>query len=208
MNKNQKFYKILYYFYACGFFGWVYETAAVLIETGKLTGRGLIFVGKTLGSHSYLLQNVPRFLDLKFTWGVPIIPIYGVGGVIVCLAFSKLKMHPIRIFFLGLFSMTAFEYISSVFCQYVLHKQFWNYDNRFLNINGRVCLESALAWGILTILCVYFLSPMIGEKFEKFEEKKHYKIIGIVLLIVVSVLMILHYIVFGNLPANPVIDKI
>jgi len=174
---NKNIYNIFSYFIICAFVGWVFETTAVLIQSGIMTERGLFFVNHNPGYYFPFINSIPIINKLPIIWGLPIIPIYGIGGCLIVLTFGKIKRHPIILFLIGMFSLTLFELISSYFCELLLHKKYWDYTADFLNFQGRICLRSSLAWGILSVLAVRFLKPKLELIYAMERHIKNYKIL-------------------------------
>lgn len=173
---NKNIYNIFSYFIICAFVGWVFETIVVFIQSGNMTERGLFFVNHNPGYYFPFINSIPIINKIPIIWGLPIIPIYGIGGCLVVLTFGKIKKHLIILFLIGMFSLTLFELISSYFCELLLHKKYWDYTADFLNFQGRICLRSSLAWGILSVLAVKFLKPKLELIYAKEQHIKNYKI--------------------------------
>ena len=144
---KKNIYNIFSYFIVCAFVGWVLETLFVLIRSGEMTERGLLFVNHFPGHLFPFINAIPIINNLPLIWGLPIIPIYGIGGCLIVLTFGKIKNHPIVIFFIGMVSMTVLELIASFFCEILFNQKYWDYTTDFLNFQGRICLRSAIAWG-------------------------------------------------------------
>jgi uncharacterized membrane protein len=157
-NKNKYTYHLFSYFISCAFLGWVFETTAVLILNHQLTARGFLFITK----------------DFPFVWGMPIIEIYGIGGCLIVLFFSKIK-NSVFLFLGAIISMTLFELISSYFCSYILHHTYWDYSNEFANFQGRICLRSSVTWGIISILTIKYLIPKLEWIYAEEERIRNYK---------------------------------
>ena len=111
--KKINIYSIFSYFIICAFLGWIFETTAVLIQTGHLTDRGLLFIQKNFSYYFPFLKSMPFIKNVPLVWGLPIIEIYGLGGSIIVFSFRKLKNKPIIIFFTGMILMTLFELMAS-----------------------------------------------------------------------------------------------
>ena len=90
---------------------------------------------------------------------VPVHPLYGAGGVVLTLTLGGLAQWPILVFLAGLLLCSAAEFVASVVLQRVFGAIFWDYSDKRFNLRGRVCLESALVWGIASLLVVYVLDP-------------------------------------------------
>ena len=48
---------------------------------------------------------------------------------------------------------------------------YWDYTGVFMNINGRVCLECSMFFGIGGCLCVYFVAPFLERRLQRFTAK-------------------------------------
>lgn len=174
---KKNIYNIFFYFLICGFVGWVFETLVVLIRTGKMTERGLFFVNHNPGYFLPFLNSIPIIKDLPIIWGLPIITIYGIGGCLIVLTFGKIKKKPVFVFLIGMISMTLFELLSSYLCEFLLHKIYWDYTADFLNFQGRICLRSSVAWGVLSVLTVTFLKPKLELFYTKAKHIDHYRLL-------------------------------
>lgn len=179
--KQIDWYQVFTYFLILAFAGWIFETLAVLVGTGQLTDRGLLFISKDMAQKIPLLHRVPVLGGLPFIWGLPIIPIYGFGGLILVFGFKKLHHRPLLLFFVGMVSMTLFELLGSYFCTYVIHKQYWDYSRDFLNFQGRICLRSSIAWGVLSLVASRLLAPELLALYQRVRRHIHYRIVLLVL---------------------------
>lgn len=196
--KKVDIYSLFTYFIICAFFGWIFETMAVLIQTGRLTDRGYLFVQKPLSYYFIFLKNIPFIRDIPVVWGLPIIEMYGVGGIIVVFLFGHLKNRPVILFFMGMVFMTFFELATSYLCDYVLHRSFWDYSKEFLNFQGRICLRSSLVWGLLSVFAVKFLIPMLEFIYVDVKKIKHYKMIISIFIAYTFICAIYKYFFFVN----------
>lgn len=143
-NEYGKLYKItdyILFFFAFSFIGWIWEVCLVLVQTGKLVNRGVL-----LG---------------------PWLPIYGSGGVLILLLLRKMFNKPIVTFFSMTILCTVIEYITSWYLEVTKGVRWWDYSNYLLNINGRVCLEGAIVFGIGGCAVVYLLAPKLSKVFNK-----------------------------------------
>ena len=46
----------------------------------------------------------------------------------------------------------------------LFHARWWDYSKKFLNINGRVCLLGAVAFGAFSVVLVLFMHPFFEDK--------------------------------------------
>lgn len=174
---KEKLYQYLFYFLVLSFLGWVFETISVWIFTGNFTDRGYFFVRPIL-------------------WGMPIIEMYGIGGLLILVFFENKSHNNIRIFVYGLIMMTLFELVASYWCQYIIHQTFWSYNNEFLNFQGRICLKSSLAWGFLSLIAVRCFEPFLFKLNKKCNEKKFYYIIITILIAYVVICGMTKYVFY------------
>lgn len=197
MHNQKKFkvdiYRIMTFFLVCGFLGWIFETTAVFIETGELTDRGYLFIGKSLSSYFPFLAGITLFRKLKLLWGVPIIEIYGLGGLIIYILLDRFKWSNIEIFFYGMISMTLFELLGSYYCTIILHRTLWDYSNDFLNFQGRICLRSALAWGFLCLLMKKIIIPFFENLYRKKSVERKFRVVVTFLTIYTIICGVLKY---------------
>lgn len=129
---------ILISFYIYGFAGWIWESFVCPILTGhKLKNSGFL--------------------------NGPIVPIYGVGAITVSLLFSADESH-LSVFIEGAFVACLIEYITSWGMEKLYHQRWWDYSSKAFNVNGRVCLEGFLVFGLFSVVCVKYVQPYLLEK--------------------------------------------
>ena len=115
---------------------------------------------------------------------LPWLPIYGWGSIIVLFMYLLIKKKNIfKVFILSSTICTIFEYFSSWLLEIAFGLRWWNYRNYFLNINGRVCLQSFILFGLVGLLGVYFLVPKVYNFLNRIESKRFYQIMPIFILI-------------------------
>lgn len=90
----------------------------------------------------------------------PIIPIYGVSALIL-IYFSKYKDNFLFLSLLIIISICIVEYLTSFLMEKLFHARFWDYSNKKLNINGRVCLLNIFYFYIFSICAIYYLNDFI-----------------------------------------------
>lgn len=60
---------------------------------------------------------------------------------------------------------TLIEYICGAVLKYGLNMKAWNYDGKFLNIDGLVCLQMTVIWGFLGIVFSKYAIPFLEKIF-------------------------------------------
>lgn len=158
-------YRILAYFAIYSVFGYILETIFALVMYGKLESRQ------------------------GFLYG-PVCPIYGVGAVIMIVALQKFKKNGYSIFLGGIIVGSIVEYFISWFGEAFLNVRWWDYSERFLNINGRICLLYSIYWGIIAIYLMKSLNPNIDKMINFFRRKIDIKLSRILIIAVTIFLFI------------------
>lgn len=116
-------------------------------------------------------------LVLPGTLSGPWCPIYGVTFLLLLLLVDNKDnrlYNFIKIFIIA--SIT--EYVSSYISGEIFNNVIWDYSDRFLNINGRICLEMSLIFSILGYFMMYFLEPVLRRIYISIGRKV--KIINII----------------------------
>ena len=96
-----------------------------------------------------------RFINRGFLIG-PYCPVYGTGVVLITFLLNKYTNDIPALFFLSTLICGTLEYATSYFMEKWFNARWWDYSKNKFNINGRVCLETLIPFGIAgtTILCL------------------------------------------------------
>lgn len=148
------------FFIIYSFCGWVIETIVCSIEERKIVNRGFL-IG-------------------------PICPIYGCGAIIISLLLTSYKDDWIVVFCLATILAGTLEYFTSWLMEKMFHARWWDYSKNKFNINGRICLETMLPFGLLGIAIIYLLNPFFYNLLTKFPQNV-INILGIILLIILII---------------------
>jgi len=106
-----------------------------------------------------------RFINRGFLIG-PYCPIYGVGSVLITLLLSRFSDDPITLFVMAMVVCGILEYITSYVMEKMFHARWWDYSNAPFNINGRVCAQTLLLFGLLGLLLIYVIKPFLFSLFD------------------------------------------
>ena len=118
----------------------------------------------------------------------PFKPIYGIGLVLIVLFMYKLQDEKFgKKFIFGVLIGSAFEYICSVFQEYVFGTSTRNYANFNFNIAGRLYLPYCLAWGFIAVICIDFIYPKFKRLFRKIPQR-----VGKILTVLISIFMVIN----------------
>lgn len=159
-DKKYKLTSLILFFFIFSFAGWLWEVGLFIFNYGVFVNRGTLYG--------------------------PWLPIYGTGCTLIIIAtqfktFRQILKKPFLTFFVVMIGCTVIEYLTSWYIEIVNGVRYWDYTGIFCNINGRVCLESAIFFGIGGSICVYFIAPFLERLIQKFDNKK--KIAACIMLV-------------------------
>lgn len=164
--------KYFLYFIIYSFAGWLMEVICKLIEKKKFINRGFL-IG-------------------------PICPIYGYGVLGIVLLIGNHTKDILAVFLKSILICSILEYFTSYIMEKLFKARWWDYSKKKYNINGRICLETMLPFGILGTTIVYLIHPTV------------IKLVGALphtLMITLSIIFFILYIVDNILSFN-VMSKI
>lgn len=101
-----------------------------------------------------------KFVNRGFLIG-PYCPIYGFGVLGILFLIGENSKDILSVFLKSILICSVLEYLTSYLMEKIFNARWWDYSNRKFNINGRICLETMVPFGILGTLCFYFLNPFL-----------------------------------------------
>lgn len=145
-RKYDSFWSMVMIFFTMSLTGWLWEICLHLILDGSFVNRGF-FHG-------------------------PWLPIYGFGSVLILSLPHKLRQKPLLEFLAIVFLCGCMEYYISWFLEQLYDgMRWWDYSDYFLNLNGRICVEGLLAFGLGGMVMVYFYAPFLDYLFRRIPKK-------------------------------------
>ncbi|MCD8347722.1 MAG: hypothetical protein LUD16_07160 [Lachnospiraceae bacterium] len=142
--KIYSFSQWVFFFYIYCFLGWLWESAYVSIKEKHLVNRG-------------------------FLKG-PLLPIYGSGALCVLIVTLPFRDSIPLMCLSGMAAATVLEYATGAAMEKLFHVRYWDYSDKFMNLNGHICLASALCWGVMTVLVVEVLQVYVEKLVLYFDE--------------------------------------
>ena len=103
-----------------------------------------------------------RFINRGFLHG-PVCPIYGFGGLIVIIGLYRWRESWLELFIASFFLCSVLEYFASWAMEKLFKTKWWDYSNKFLNLNGRVCLLNSTLFGLAGLIFTHFINPPIEK---------------------------------------------
>ena len=100
------------------------------------------------------LIQFKRFINRGFLVG-PYCPIYGWGALAITLLLQRYTNDIIVLFVMAVIVCSFIEYFTSYFMEKKYHARWWDYSNKKFNINGRICLDTMIPFGILGLFIMY-----------------------------------------------------
>lgn len=100
-----------------------------------------------------------KFINRGFLIG-PYCPIYGVGSVFITLLISPTNDF-VSTLLKAMVICSILEYTTSYLMEKIFKTRWWDYSKNKFNINGRICLETMVLFGIGGVIVVEYASPFI-----------------------------------------------
>ena len=91
----------------------------------------------------------------------PYCPIYGIGCILIILLLSGFKKYPLLVFILAMVICTILEYSTSFIMEKLFKARWWDYSSAKYNINGRVCADTMIPFGLIACFVIYVLNPAV-----------------------------------------------
>lgn len=128
-------------FFLLAFVGWLWEVALYMVTDHALINRG-VYRG-------------------------PYLPIYGAGGLILCVLLKRLQKHPIPVFLISMAICSLLEYATSFFLETLWGIRWWDYSGHAVNLQGRICLAGAVVFGLggTALVCIFL--PFYEKLYHK-----------------------------------------
>ena len=114
------------------FIGWAWESVYYTIQQRRVVNSG--------------------FLSTCFC------PIYGIGALLDLLVLGRIENIAL-LFISGMVLTGVLEYFVSWLFEKLFHQRWWDYTNWPLNINGRIGILGAAAFGIFTVALIKYIAP-------------------------------------------------
>lgn len=115
------------------------------------------------------LIQYKRFINRGFLIG-PYCPIYGTGAILITFLLKKYIPDPFALFVMAILVCGTLEYLTSYIMEKVYHARWWDYSQRKFNINGRVCINTIIPFGLLGMFIMYVSNPFLLGAIEALPE--------------------------------------
>ena len=144
-NKKYPVTSLILFFFTFAFIGWIWEVLLHLVTEGTFVNRGTMFG--------------------------PWLPIYGTGAILILALLKPFRKRPVLYFIASMILAGILEYTTSWYLETFKGMKWWDYTGYFLNINGRICLEGLIVFGLGAAAVTYFIGPLLNYYFKKIKPK-------------------------------------
>ena len=117
-------------FYTLGIMYLVYSFLGWAGETVVATVRGKSFVNRGAAAGPFCF-------------------VYGTTAVLLAVGYADLRTRPVYLFFACMLSATVVEWLTAKLLERLHHRRWWDYSGKKFNLNGYVCLQYSVLWGLL-----------------------------------------------------------
>ncbi len=162
--KGFTIWRILAYFIIYSIIGYIIETIYPFILYGTIESRK------------------------SFLYG-PFCSIYGVGAVIMIIALQYFKKNNYTLFVGGFLVGSIVEYSISLIGELLLDVRWWDYSNRFLNINGRISFIYSVFWGFLGLYLMKSVNPQVDRFLNWLKTKVNNKKAPKIIIAIITIAM-------------------
>lgn len=157
-------YEMLWYFMIYSVIGWMIEVSFQAVTRGEVINRGFL--------------------------NGPLCPVYGSGVIMVLMVVDLCgfwfgletnlsEASTIELFIIGIIFATLIELVAGFLLDQLFHARWWDYRDRRFNLNGYICLEFSIIWGLAIAFVLRVIQPVFEGIVSTIPEK-----IGIIILIV------------------------
>ena len=126
MSLNFYTFCVIYLVYS--FLGWVGETVVATAKGRRFTNRGVA--------------------------SGPFCFVYGTAGVLITIGLNDQRTSLAALFFGSMIYATVVEWLTAKLLERIHHRRWWDYSDKKFNLDGYVCLQYSLLWGLLGMAAV------------------------------------------------------
>lgn len=130
-------YELLWLFLAYSLLGWILETMLAAVRQKRFTNQGFI--------------NGPFCISYGFTSCMVTVFFYELNGI--------------WLFIAALIFATVMEWIAGHVITRVFHEKWWDYSDKRWNVDGYICLQRSILWGIVYTLAVTWGNALLLKVF-------------------------------------------
>ena len=149
-----------------------------------------------------------KLINRGFLLG-PYCPVHGIGALLMLLLLGRFYNNTLILFISSVLICTTLEYLTGFLLEKIFKARWWDYSDYKFNLNGRVCLQNSLFFGLAGVIIVKFSQPFLMGLIANISTNL-LNIICIVLLLMFCIDLIISFYVicsFKNLTNNILKDS-
>ena len=124
---------VLYLVYS--FLGWVGETVVATFRGKRFANRGMA--------------------------AGPFCFVYGTTAILMAVGFADLRTKPVMLFVACMLTATVVEWLTAKLLERLHNRKWWDYSDKKFNLNGYVCLQYSVLWGLLGTASVLWSNDVL-----------------------------------------------
>ena len=152
--------KLIWIFFIYSFIGWILEISFAAVTKKKFLNRGIL--------------------------NGPLCTIYGFAAIIIETNLQELKYNLVFLFLGCTIVSTFIEWITGRLLEKFNHSKWWDYSNKKWNLDGYICLQYSILWGISGVISIKYLNPILVNLYSIIPQTIRY--IGILTLLVILII--------------------
>lgn len=123
------------------------------------------FIG-WLGEVLFILLKEKKFVNRGITNG-PFCTLYGLIAVVLSLTLDDID-NTFLVFLSSILYSTIIQYIVGKILSSCNKQVWWDYSNKKYNVDGYICLNYSLLWGLFGTILIRFINPLLLTIFKDF----------------------------------------
>ncbi len=153
-------YQLLWLFFVYSFIGWLAESTVAIVKNKKYSSRGVL--------------------------NGPLCIIYGITAIMITVGFQDLASSWVFLFIGTTSISTVIEWITGRLLEKTKHRRWWDYSKKKWNLDGYICLQYSLLWGVLGVIGLKYINPLLLKLYTLFP----HSILSIVLWVLVGLTVV------------------
>lgn len=141
------------------------------------------FIG-WFGEVLFILLKEKKFVNRGITNG-PFCTLYGLIAVVLSLTLDDID-NTLVVFLSSILYSTIIQYIVGKILSSFNKQVWWDYSNKKYNVDGYICLNYSLLWGLFGTILIRFINPLLLTIFKNF----NIYIAGIILYTLMGLLLV------------------
>lgn len=120
----------------------------------------------------------------------PYLPIYGSSLVLMYIFLVKYENDLVGLFIMSAVLCSVIEFFTGLILEKIFKVRWWDYSNLKFNLDGRICLNNSLLFGLGGVIIIRFVNPHILRFVDAFSSTTLITIALILLIIFITDLII------------------